>query len=40
MESGCLTYICECGESPEVADTHQAKDKPLTPLTQDVRELI
>lgn len=37
---GGSTYICESGESPEVADTHQAKDKPLAPLNQDMRELV
>lgn len=40
MQCGYLTYICECGESPEVADTHQAEDKPLSPLNQEMRELI
>lgn len=35
-----LTYICECGKSPKVADTHKAKDKPLSSFGQDMRELI
>lgn len=35
-----LTYICECGESPEVTDAHQAEDEALSSLCQDVGELI
>jgi len=35
-----FTHICERGERAEEADAHQAQDEPLSPLHQDVRELV
>lgn len=33
-------YICECGQGAQVADAHQAEDKLLPSLNQDVGVLI